>query len=54
MEVKKHSAAEMLAAARALYARLEADRDYPGKERFLSDCRRRIELLERRAEAEKA
>lgn len=48
----KHSAAEMLAAAKTLYDELDKGPDFPGKERFLHDCRRRVELLERRAKEE--
>lgn len=51
---EKYSAADMLAAAQELYERVAQGPGFPGRERFLNEARRRIELLERRAEAEKA
>ena len=48
------SAADMLAAARKLYDEMERQPDFPGKERFMHDCRNRLALLERRAKEEKA
>lgn len=50
---EKRSAAEMLATARRLYETELAAPDYPGRERILSDTRRRVELLEKRAREEK-
>lgn len=47
-DVRRESAADMLKAARDLYARIESGPDYPGRERFMADARRRIELLEKR------
>lgn len=50
--IKKRSAAEMLKTARRLYESELAAPDYPGRERILSDTRRRIALLEKRANEE--
>ena len=52
--IAKRSAAEMLATARRLYETELNAPDYPGRERILSDTRRRIALLEKRAREEKA
>ena len=51
-DVRRESAADMLKAARDLYARIESGPDYPGRERFMADARRRIQLLEKRAKEE--
>lgn len=51
-DVRRDSAADMLKAARDLYARIESGPDYPGRERFMADARRRIQLLEKRAKDE--
>ena len=51
-DVRRESAADMLKAARDLYARIESGPDYPGRERFMADARRRIQLLEKRAKDE--
>ena len=47
--VRKKSAAEMLAEAREVYERVAQGPGYPGRERFLRETRRRIEMLERSA-----
>lgn len=52
--LEKRSAAEMLATARRLYESELNAPDYPGRERILSDTRRRIALLEKRTREEKA
>lgn len=51
-DVRRESAADMLKAARDLYARIESGPDYPGRERFMANARRRIQLLEKRAKDE--
>ena len=51
--LEKHSAAEMLETARRLYETELNAPDYPGRERILSDTRRRVELLEKRAREER-
>lgn len=52
--IARRSAAEMLKTARRLYETELNAPDYPGRERILSDTRRRIALLEQRAREEKA
>ena len=51
--LEKRSAAEMLETARRLYETELNAPDYPGRERILSDTRRRVELLEKRAREER-
>lgn len=51
--LEKRSAAETLATARRLYETELNAPDYPGRERILSDTRRRVELLEKRAREER-
>lgn len=51
--LEKRSAAEMLETARRLYETELSAPDYPGRERILSDTRRRVELLEKRAREER-
>ena len=51
--LEKRSAAEMLETARRLYETELNAPDYPGRERILSDTRRRIALLEKRAREER-
>lgn len=51
--IEKRSAAEMLETARRLYETELNAPDYPGRERILSDTRRRIALLEKRAMEER-
>lgn len=51
--LEKRSAAEMLETARRLYETELSAPDYPGRERILSDTRRRIALLEKRAREER-
>lgn len=50
--LRKRSAAEMLATARRLYENELKAMDYPGRDRILSDTRRRIAMLEKRANEE--
>lgn len=50
--LRKRSAAEMLATARRLYETELKAMDYPGRDRILSDTRRRIAMLEKRANEE--
>lgn len=52
--IARRSAAEMLKTARRLYESELNAPDYPGRERILSDTRRRIALLEKREREEKA
>ena len=52
--IARRTAAEMLETARRLYETELNAPDYPGRERILSDTRRRVELLEKRAREEKA
>ena len=51
--IAKRTAAEMLETARRLYETELSAPDYPGRERILSDTRRRIALLEKRAREER-
>ena len=51
-EPTRHTAAEMLAEARKVLRRYEGVRDFPGRERFLRETRRRVEALQREAERE--
>lgn len=51
--LEKRSAAEMLETARRLYETELNAPDSPGRERILSDTRRRVELLEKRAREER-
>lgn len=51
--IAKRTAAEMLETARRLYETELNAPDYPGRERILSDTRRRVELLEKRAREER-
>lgn len=51
--LEKRSAAEMLETARRLYETELNAPDYPVRERILSDTRRRVELLEKRAREER-
>jgi len=48
----RHSAAEMLTRAREVLARIEGERDWPGKERFVRELRSRERILRKRYEAE--
>lgn len=50
--LRKRSAAEMLATARRLYENELKAMDYPGRDRILSDTRRRIAMLEKKANEE--
>lgn len=52
--IAKRTAAEMLKTARRLYESELNAPDYPGRERILSDTRRRIALLEKREREERA